>query len=126
MEIKKAGQSYDKYALTVSYGELDVLINALKNNSTGAMADEMLHAMEWYSERLPEPGSEETSLKELDDKDGESEEDGKDETSAVGRETPGDVDSYIDQPPEEDMNEPEYAPDVNIDTSLVKGRKSED
>ena len=62
MEIKKAGQAYDKYTLTVSYGELTAMIDAMRDTHAGVTADEMYHAMTWYVERLPEPGSDETGL----------------------------------------------------------------
>jgi hypothetical protein len=115
MEIKKAGQSYDKYVLTVSYGELSSLVNALRGSGTGALDDEMLHAMEWYSERLPEPGSEDTGLIELDSND-------KSDTDGVasddeGRKPAGNIDSYLDDP--ENFHNPENGDQVDIDTSLV-------
>lgn len=76
MEIKKAGNSYNKYAMELSYGELEAINSALASKHEGPVADELYNGLNWYFQRLPKPGSEETKLKELDNPDAETSDEG--------------------------------------------------
>ena len=74
MEISKVGQEYNTYRVTLSYGELMAIQNALKGKHDDSVSDEMYNSLEWYTSRLPEPGSEDTKLKEINDQDDEGDE----------------------------------------------------
>jgi len=76
MEISKVGNEFNTYKIALSYGELIALQKALQVTHAGPVADEALQAISWYLERVPEPGSEETKLRSLDD---DEDEDGEDE-----------------------------------------------
>ena len=133
MEIKKAGQAYDKYTLTVSYGELSAMIDAMRESHTGVTADEMYHAMTWYVERLPEPGSDETGLKDPDEVDKTADHDknsaetpaddllddpGEFDDADFGDET-DDSDSDWPSPDDLKVGYDDNEADIDIDTHLV-------
>lgn len=55
MDARRVDKSYDQYRLTVNSTELTVLRDALLS-AVSPEADHMLHALNWYVERLPQPG----------------------------------------------------------------------
>jgi hypothetical protein len=60
--ISKVANQYNNYKLEISYGELQAFYE-LTTKASGAMYDEMRANLEFYFKRLPEPGSDEASLK---------------------------------------------------------------
>lgn len=63
MEIKKKNESYNTYTLTLSFGQMEAILNALATDHTGPVADELYAELEWYMSRLPKPGEDEKEEK---------------------------------------------------------------
>jgi len=59
MKLKKQAGQFNTYSAELTYGEILVLRNGLKNSpGMGPEADEMLAGFNWYLEKMPEPGEE--------------------------------------------------------------------
>lgn len=57
MELKKKPDQYATYTATLSYGELLAIRDALTASpGEGPVADEILGAINYYVEKLPQPG----------------------------------------------------------------------
>jgi len=63
IQMTKKKQSYNSYQLTLSMGQLEVILNALENNHDDPVADELLATFHYYIEKLPGPGEEEEDTK---------------------------------------------------------------
>jgi len=100
MEITKAAGKFNSYKIDLSYGELVSLENALQDNHSGPIADELWAGIKWYLDKLPLPGEE----KEKEGKDEEKgEEMGGEPMGELAIEMPPDAPSAID--PEMDVDE---------------------
>ena len=82
MDIKRVEGSYDMYRITATKGEMDVIRSSL-TSASGAEADELLGAFDWYDQMLPGPGETKDDAKERMDGD-----DGGDKVPVA----PGDAD----------------------------------
>ena len=116
MEIKKSGNSYNKYSMELSYGELEAIISALTGKHEGPLADELFNGLNWYFQRLPRPGSEETKLKELDGGDDEID----DTDSDVGLDEPSQMSGEKPLPDQGSFD------NFDIDLSQVNGKEPGD
>lgn len=63
MEIKKKKGSFNDYDLSMSFGELEAIRDALASRHTGPIADELYAGIVWSMERLPKPGEEDEDVK---------------------------------------------------------------
>lgn len=58
--IKKKSDTYNVYNVELSFGQLETIIQALEQNHSDAISDELLAELQWYVDKLPGPGEEET------------------------------------------------------------------
>lgn len=87
------------YRLTVTRAELDALRDGLVS-APGPEADEMLHGINWYVDRLPKPGQ------SKDDKKAEEEAETSTETPGADIEVDADVDADVDAEVDALLSEP--------------------
>jgi hypothetical protein len=98
MKIQKKSGTYDFYTLEVSFTEMAAMLNSLETDHSNPISDEMYAAIKWYIERLPEPGSDETKLRNPADEEKELEKEGEGELEEI---------EDIKGPPEEKEEEVE-------------------
>lgn len=101
MEIRKKTDSFNMYTLTVSYGELTALKQALGGEGhSGVEADEMLAAINWYlANTVPGPGEDKEDLEARLEQPGEL--DGAELASKSPIDADFELDSVLDEPPKE-------------------------
>ena len=59
VQMAKKKNTYNSYTLTLSMGQLEVILNALEKNHDDPVADELLATFQYYIDKLPGPGEEE-------------------------------------------------------------------
>jgi len=95
MRIKKKDGSFNEYALDISYGELVAIENALADNHSGPVADELFAGLKWYLDgNVEKPGEEE-------------------EDKAEAKEDTADLDADLSPPPEGDDADTGASPDAD-------------
>ena len=68
---KKKNESYNDYTLTLSWGQLETIKDALANHPE-PVADEMLAELEFYLTELPGPGESEEDIKAREEAEAEA------------------------------------------------------
>jgi hypothetical protein len=59
MKISKDKANFNTYKAELTYGELITIRNAMQHHTgQGPEADEILSGLQWYLEKMPEPGEE--------------------------------------------------------------------
>ena len=59
IQLSKKKNTYNTYALTLSMGQLEVILSALEKNHDDPVSDELLATFQYYIDKLPGPGEEE-------------------------------------------------------------------
>lgn len=67
MEIKKKADSFNTYSVTLSFGELQAVFQALAKHHADPIADEMFMGIKYYMERIPGPGEDDKDKDEEGD-----------------------------------------------------------
>ena len=91
MKITKQAGTFNMYRLEASFGELDSIRQALEQDHSGAVADELYHTIDWYwrDNHMPFPGQEEEDLKkEKEEAKAAAEGEQEDGGEALGLEAP--------------------------------------
>lgn len=63
MVIKKKANSYNDYTCEFSWGQLVAMRNALADNHSDPVADELYAGISWFFDNIPGPGESEEDLK---------------------------------------------------------------
>lgn len=62
MKLEKIKKTYNDYKLELSWGQIEAIANALSQNHSDPLADELFAEWQWYMERVPGPGEDEEEL----------------------------------------------------------------
>lgn len=105
MEIKKKSGTYNVYSLTVSWGQLEAIRDALALNHADPLADELFEELSWWlAGQVPLPG-EDKSEKEKSDEQEEERADAEDNAEAA-LDLPDVPDEAFDDEPGDEAPEP--------------------
>lgn len=63
MRVTKIKDSYNDYKVEMSFGQLQAIKNALANDHSDPLSDELYAELEWYLQNVPGPGESEDDLK---------------------------------------------------------------
>ena len=63
MKIKKIKDTYNDYQCELSFGQLTAIRNALANEHSDPLADELYAELNWYLDNIPGPGESEEDIK---------------------------------------------------------------
>lgn len=100
MKVKKIKDTYNDYQVEMSFGQLQAIKNALANDHSDPLSDELYAELEWYLQNVPGPGESEDDLKA-------AEEAGKSGLDQAGPQDQQPLDQQADQllpaPGEEEM-----------------------
>jgi hypothetical protein len=67
VKIKKVSETYNTYALEVSYGQLQVMLQALEQHpQPDAITDEARAEISWYLNNLPGPGEDKEDIEQAE------------------------------------------------------------
>lgn len=62
MKLEKIKKTYNDYKLELSWGQLEAIVNALAQNHSDPLADELYAEWKWYMDRVPGPGEDEEEI----------------------------------------------------------------
>lgn len=100
MKIKKIKDTYNDYQVEMSFGQLTAIRNALGENHSDPLSDELYAELNWYLDNIPGPGESEDDLK----KEEEAAASGMGSAEAgQGQPVQAQADQMLPAPPEEEM-----------------------
>lgn len=67
MILKKKAKTFNDYDLSISFGQLEAIIQALERDHADPVTDELYAELQWYMQRVPGPGEEEDDVKARDE-----------------------------------------------------------
>lgn len=62
MKLEKIKKTYNDYKLELSWGQIEAIAQALSQNHSDPLADELYAEWQWYMERVPGPGEDEEEI----------------------------------------------------------------
>ena len=62
MKLEKIKKSFNDYKLELSWGQIEAIAAALRQNHSDPLADELYAEWQWYMERVPGPGEDEEEI----------------------------------------------------------------
>lgn len=62
MKLEKIKKTYNDYKLELSWGQIEAIAQALSQNHSDPVADELHAEWQWYMERVPGPGEDEEEI----------------------------------------------------------------
>jgi len=99
MMIKKKKDSFNDYAVELSWGQLNAIYQALEQDHADPLADELFAELGWYLQNVPGPGEDEEEYKAAKDAE-KAAVDGGDEAGGSDQEFLG---KEVQGPPEDEM-----------------------
>lgn len=62
MKLEKIKKTYNDYKLELSWGQIEAIAQALSQNHSDPVSDELHAEWQWYMERVPGPGEDEEEI----------------------------------------------------------------